>query len=64
MKKINGANVKKIQVPLPDIDTQATIERLTQSVRSACQATSERLERARRLNELFRNEALSSGRGT
>lgn len=63
MKKINGTNVAKLQVPLPDLNVQIHIENLTEMIRQGCESLDARRKQSQMLRTAILNEAISEGEG-
>lgn len=59
MKKINGTNVKKLQIPLPTAEVQDAIERLTDSFRIARGLTQKRISELSRVKRLLLKRAFA-----
>jgi type I restriction enzyme S subunit len=61
MKKINGANVRQLLIPLPALDAQRAIEQQTEECRGAAAEAKDRLSKLAELRHIVLNESLDSG---
>lgn len=63
MKKINGTNIAKLEVPLPDVSVQLHIEQMTESIRRGRVLLDVRRKQSRELRMALLNEAIVAGGG-